>query len=87
MTQPAAPGTLYELFTGFPDHRKPRGEVYSLASLLTFVVTATLCGARSEYAAAQFGRDAAPPPRRPPRRGDRTGHGLRPVRPLKDPEG
>jgi hypothetical protein len=53
----AAPGTLYEALCRIPDHRKARGKVYPLPSLLTFAVTAMLCGAKSKYAIAQFGRD------------------------------
>jgi hypothetical protein len=45
------------VFTRIPDPRKARGKVYPLAPLLTFAVTAMLCGARSKYAIAQFGRD------------------------------
>jgi DDE_Tnp_1-associated len=49
-------GSLYDLFTRFPDPRDPRGRIYSLASLLTLTVTAMLCGCRSLYAIAQWGR-------------------------------
>ena len=57
MTSTATPGTLYERFCRFPDHRKARGKVYPLPALLTLAVTALLCGARSLYAIAQFARD------------------------------
>src|SRR5215210_8536496 len=50
-------GTLYHALAQIPDHRKARGRSYSLASLLTFAATAMLCGCRSLYAIAQWGRD------------------------------
>ena len=50
-------GTLYHALAQIPDHRQARGRSYSLASLLTFAATAMLCGARSLYAIAQWGRD------------------------------
>jgi hypothetical protein len=50
-------GTLYHALARVPDHRKARGRSYSLASLLTFAATAMLCGAKSLYAIAQWGRD------------------------------
>jgi len=57
MHTPPLAGTLFEVFTRFPDHRRARGQLYSLASLLTLAVTAMLCGCRSLYAIAQWGRD------------------------------
>jgi hypothetical protein len=50
-------GTLYHTLAQIPDHRQSRGRSYSLASLLTFAATAMLCGAKSLYAIAQWGRD------------------------------
>jgi len=50
-------GTLYHALAQIPDHRRLRGRSYSLASLLTFAATAMLCGAKSLYAIAQWGRD------------------------------
>jgi hypothetical protein len=50
-------GTLYHAFSQIPDHRKARGRSYALPALLTFAATAMLCGARSLYAVAQWGRD------------------------------
>jgi DDE_Tnp_1-associated/Transposase DDE domain len=50
-------GTLYAALSQVPDHRKARGRSYSLPSLLTFAATAMLCGAKSLYAIAQWGRD------------------------------
>src|SRR5262245_57050729 len=54
-----APDTasLYEAFATVPDPRSPHGRSYTLASLLTLAATAMLCGARSLYAIAQWGRD------------------------------
>jgi len=55
MTRPD--GTLYHTLAQIPDHRQSRGQSYSLASLLTLAATAMLCGAKSLYAIAQWGRD------------------------------
>jgi len=54
-----APDTvsLYEAFATVPDPRSRFGRSYTLASLLTLAATAMLCGARSLYAIAQWGRD------------------------------
>jgi hypothetical protein len=57
MSQPAVPGTLYHALGQVPDHRSPRGQSYPLPSLLLLLATAMLCGARSLYAIAQWGRD------------------------------
>lgn len=40
-----------------PDPRRRRGRRYPVAAVLTFAVCAMLCGARSLYAIAQWGRD------------------------------
>jgi hypothetical protein len=50
-------GTLYHALAQVPDHRKARGRSYPLPTLLTFAATAMLCGAKSLYAIAQWGRD------------------------------
>jgi hypothetical protein len=50
-------GSLYEVFSRIPDPRHRRGTVYSLASVLTLVATAMLCGCRSLAAIAQWGHD------------------------------
>lgn len=50
-------GTLYHALSQLPDPRKARGRSYPLAALLTFAATAMLCGAKSLYAIAQWGRD------------------------------
>jgi hypothetical protein len=50
-------GSLYEVFRGIPDPRHRRGTVYPLASVLTLVSAAMLCGARSLAAISQWGRD------------------------------
>src|SRR6185437_651156 len=52
---PAA--SLYEAFATIPDHRSRFGRSYTLASLLTLAAVAMLCGCRSLYAIAQWGRD------------------------------
>jgi len=50
-------GTLYHALAQVPDHRSARGRSYPLPALLTFAATAMLCGAKSLYAIAQWGRD------------------------------
>jgi hypothetical protein len=50
-------GTLYHALAQVPDHRQARGRSYPLPTLLTFAATAMLCGAKSLYAIAQWGRD------------------------------
>jgi hypothetical protein len=57
MKHPPPPRTLWEVFADFPDHRDPRGRLYPLAALLALATTAMLCGCRSLYAIAQWGRD------------------------------
>ena len=52
---PAA--SLYDAFLTVPDHRSRFGRSYTLASLLTLSAVAMLCGCRSLYAIAQWGRD------------------------------
>lgn len=60
MTLTPTDGSLYEVFARFPDPRDRRGQIYPLAALLTLAVTARLCGCRSLYAIAQWGRDYNP---------------------------
>jgi DDE_Tnp_1-associated len=55
----AAIPSLLTALAGVPDRRKRRGRRYRQASMLTFAVCAMLCGARSLYAIAQWGRDQA----------------------------
>ena len=50
--------SLLEALATVPDPRFRRGRRYSVASLLTLAVCAMLCGARSLYAIAQWGRDS-----------------------------
>jgi DDE_Tnp_1-associated/Transposase DDE domain len=50
-------GSLYEVFREIPDPRARRGKVYPLATVLTMVSTAMLCGCRSLAAIAQWGSD------------------------------
>jgi hypothetical protein len=49
--------SLLEALAAVPDPRKRRGRRYSAAALLTFAVCAMVCGARSLYAIAQWGRE------------------------------
>ena len=50
-----APQSLYDILYEIPDPRDSRGRVYSLASILTLVATAMLCGCRSLGAIAEWG--------------------------------
>ncbi len=56
---PTVVPSLLEALRRVPDRRHRRGRRYSQASMLTFAVCAMLCGARSLYAIAQWGRDQA----------------------------
>lgn len=49
--------TLWERFAELPDPRSKQGPRHSLAAILSLLTIATLCGARSLEAAAQFARD------------------------------
>jgi hypothetical protein len=49
--------SLLEALAVVPDPRARRGRRYTAATILTFAVCAMLCGARSLYAIAQWGRD------------------------------
>lgn len=57
MSAAAPAASLYETFATVPDPRSRFGRSYTLASLLTLAATAMLCGCRSLYAIAQWGRD------------------------------
>ncbi len=48
---------LREAMDGVPDHRSSQGRRHSLGAILSLAVCAMLCGARSLYAIAQWGRD------------------------------
>ena len=48
-----APQSLYDILSEIPDPRDSRRRVYSLASILTLVATAMLCGCRSLGAIAE----------------------------------
>ena len=45
---------LLDYLAQVADHRKPKGKSHELASILTVIVVARLCGANSVYAAGQF---------------------------------
>jgi len=49
--------SLLEALRGVPDPRCRRGRRYELATVLALAVCAMVCGARSLYAIAQWGRD------------------------------
>jgi len=55
-TAPLA-ASLYKALAIVPDPRSRFGRSYSLVSLLTLAAVAMLCGCRSLYAIAQWGRD------------------------------
>ena len=57
MTTASAEGSLVEAFGRLRDPRKARGQLYPLPAQLTLATTAMLCGCRSLYAIAQWGRD------------------------------
>lgn len=57
---PAAPAGLLELIAKVPDPRKPRGKRHGLAGVLAIALAATLAGARSFVAIAEWATDAAP---------------------------
>ncbi len=57
MSADPSEGSLYQVFSEIPDPRHRRGTVYPLASVLTLVATARLCGCRSLAAIAQWGHD------------------------------
>jgi hypothetical protein len=50
-------GSLYEVFCAIADPRDRRGTVYPLASVLTLIAAAMLCGARSLTAIAEWGHN------------------------------
>lgn len=49
--------SLWEALSAVPDPRDPSGRRHPLAAILTLAAVATLSGAKSLYAIAQFGRD------------------------------
>ena len=57
---PAAPDGLLELIAKVPDPRKPRGKRHGLEGVLAIALAATLAGARSFVAIAEWAADAAP---------------------------
>jgi len=54
-----SPASLFAAFQRVPDFRSPLGKRHRLQSLLALSVCAMLCGCKSLYAVAQFGRDHA----------------------------
>lgn len=48
--------TLLQAFATVPDHRSSQGRRHSLAAILALATAAMICGARSLYAIAQWGR-------------------------------
>ena len=54
-------GSLVEVLAAIPDPRSAHGRRHPLGSVLALAVCAMLCGARSLYAIAQWGRDKGSP--------------------------
>jgi hypothetical protein len=52
--------TLRDTFESVPDPRSPKGRRHPLSVILALATCAMLCGARSLYAIAQWGRDQEP---------------------------
>ncbi len=52
--------SLLAALQAVPNHRDNRGKHHQLPTVLALAVTAVLCGAKSLYAIAQFGRDLDP---------------------------
>ena len=52
---------LREALYGVPDHRRSQGRRHPLGAILSLAVCAMLCGTRSLYAIAQWGRDHGVP--------------------------
>ena len=53
----ASPRSLAEALAEVPDPRRSKGKRHELAAILALAVCAMLCGSRSLYAIAQWGRD------------------------------
>src|SRR5436190_15683277 len=49
--------SLFDCFSSVPDPRSPLGKRHPLGAILTLCSVAMLCGCRSLFAVAQFGRD------------------------------
>src|SRR5438477_11955829 len=54
---PLAPGSLAAALAQLPDPRRAHRRVHGLVAVLQMAVAALLCGARSLYAIAQWGRE------------------------------
>ena len=53
--------SLWDCFSSVPDPRSRSGKRHPLSAILTLASVAMLCGCRSLYAVAQFGRDRGRP--------------------------
>lgn len=53
--------SLFDCFSSVPDPRAASGKRYPLSAILTLCSVAMLCGCRSLFAIAQFGRDRGKP--------------------------
>lgn len=56
-TYQAPEGSLRAALDDLPDPRRGQGRVHSLSGMIALTVCAMLCGARSLYAAAQWGQE------------------------------
>jgi len=54
---PETPVSLWDCFSSVPDPRDASGKRHPLTAILTLCSVAMLCGSRSLYAIAQFGRE------------------------------
>lgn len=59
-TEPVLAKGLLETFESVPDPRSAKGTRHPLPVILAIATAAMLCGARSVYAIAQWGRDQPP---------------------------
>jgi len=57
MAAEMAAKSLLEALAGVPDPRSRHGLRYKIASVLALAVCAMACGARSQYAIAQWGKE------------------------------
>jgi len=69
----APPRTLWDVFSGVPDQRRPAGRRYPLPALLTIALAALLCGRKTQIGIVRWSRGLS--------RGDLKSLGIRERRP------